>query len=109
MSKSLGGIRNDHGRRPGFSPIRGTNPQETTPSNAGNTHNTLAQVPGTSPLRLRDQGFVSQSSAGNLDSSPRTHRNLSLAEAAFAMEDEVIDGGYYVPPKFGPNESNKQR
>ena len=39
MRKSLGGIRNDYVRRLGFSSIRGTNPQETTPSNAGNTPN----------------------------------------------------------------------
>jgi hypothetical protein len=84
---------------------------------AGNTPNPLAQVPGASHLQLRDLVLVSQplgsATTSNLDSSPssspRTYRNLSLAEAAFAMEDEVIKGKYYVPPKFGPNKSNKQR
>ena len=84
---------------------------------AGNTPNPLAQAPGASHLQLRDLVLVSQSlgsaTTSNLDSSPssspRTHRNLSLAEAPFAMEDEVIEGEYYVPPKFGPNKSNKQR
>ena len=101
----------------GLSPSLSPRTQENL-SLAGNTPNPLAQVPGASHLQLRDLVLVSQplGSATTSDlglspsSSPRTHRNLSLAEAAFAMEeDEVIEGEYYVPPKFGPNKSNKQR
>lgn len=119
MSKSLGGIRNDHGRRPGFSPIRGTNPQETTPSNAGNTHNTLAQVPGTTNSQSGDRESGGQSSVTeapiNLNpspsSSPRTQENLSVAEAAFAMELDVQGqgGGKYYVLNFCDKNSSEGR
>ena len=83
---------------------------------AGNTPNSLAPLPETTNSQSVDQVFINQFSgletSSDLDSSPssspRAHKDLGLAEAAFAMEDEVQEGLFHVL-KFSSEKDNPSK
>jgi hypothetical protein len=86
------------------------------PTNAKNDTNVLE----TTNSQSEDRGLQSQSGPvmpSNPDlrpsSNPKTLKNLSLAEAAFAMEldDEVTNKGEerYCVPKFGPKKGDSSQ